>query len=65
MTPNDESRKFWIVNDNLFVTPISDILEDIKRFIVISGEIVIIDFQKFTIGEFKLLKVFFSKKYEL
>lgn len=50
-TTNNQSIKFWIVNDNLFITPISDILKDIRLFVAVSDEIVIIDFHKFPIGE--------------
>lgn len=47
----DTQSKFWIVNDNLFVTPITDILDDVRRFITVSDEIVIMDFHKFPIGD--------------
>ncbi|KAG4079735.1 hypothetical protein HA402_014866 [Bradysia odoriphaga] len=46
----DQPVKFWAVNENLFITPISVIIGDIRRFISLANQIVIIDFNAFPIG---------------
>ncbi|KAJ6642033.1 hypothetical protein Bhyg_06979 [Pseudolycoriella hygida] len=45
----NQANKFWVVNDNLFITPISYILEDVKKFVLLSQELVIIEFHQFPI----------------
>lgn len=42
---------YWIVNENLFITPLTQILKDVRLFIQRSNDIVIIDFGDFPIGE--------------
>ncbi|XP_055686729.1 uncharacterized protein LOC129792051 [Lutzomyia longipalpis] len=48
---NEKTReKFWIVADNIIVSPLDKLLEDVKRFIEVSGEVVILDFRDFPLG---------------
>lgn len=42
---------FWIVNENLFIAPLTQILKDVRLFVERSNDIVIIDFGDFAIGE--------------
>uniref|UniRef100_A0A1B0B8W0 Phosphatidylinositol-specific phospholipase C X domain-containing protein n=1 Tax=Glossina palpalis gambiensis TaxID=67801 RepID=A0A1B0B8W0_9MUSC len=44
---------FWIVNENMFINQLRYILKDIRRFVNISGEVVIIDFSSFPVGFYK------------
>uniref|UniRef100_A0A1A9WD25 Phosphatidylinositol-specific phospholipase C X domain-containing protein n=1 Tax=Glossina brevipalpis TaxID=37001 RepID=A0A1A9WD25_9MUSC len=44
---------FWIVNENMFINQLRYIFKDIRRFVNISGEVVIIDFSSFPIGFYK------------
>lgn len=41
---------FWVVNENMFINQLRYILKDIRRFVNISGEVVIIDFSSFPVG---------------
>lgn len=47
--PTDQEN-FWIVNDSLFVSPLIPILRDIRKFAILSGEAIVIDFGDFPIG---------------
>lgn len=47
------SRNFWIMNDNIRIAFIQTILHDIRRFVILSGEVVIIGFNKFPLGMYK------------
>lgn len=49
-TNHQDSRNFWIVNDNIFIASLTPILKDIRRFAVVSGEIIVLDFNQFPIG---------------
>ncbi|XP_073843071.1 uncharacterized protein [Musca autumnalis] len=42
--------KFWIVNENMFINQLRYILKDVRKFVALSGEIVILDFSSFPIG---------------
>lgn len=48
-TQNPEN--FWIVNENMFINQLRFILKDVRRFVTISGEVVILDFSSFPIGK--------------
>ncbi|TMW43162.1 hypothetical protein DOY81_011759, partial [Sarcophaga bullata] len=50
-TQNPEN--FWIVNENMFINQLRFILKDVRRFVTISGEVVILDFSSFPIGFYK------------
>lgn len=52
-----QPEKFWAVNENLFITPISVIIADLRRFISLADQVVIIDFNAFPIGESTMLSV--------
>ena len=60
---NEESliEHFWIMNDDLKVTLLRPILEDIKKFVEMSGEIVLLDFKKLESGKLCNLKKVFKK----
>lgn len=46
----DIKGRFWVFNGEHEITPIFPILEDIRQFVEISREIVILDFRNFTYG---------------
>ncbi|XP_055372978.1 uncharacterized protein LOC129606608 [Condylostylus longicornis] len=46
----EETNDFWIVNENMMITPLQPVLDDVKHFVKVSGEIVIVDFTSFPIG---------------
>ena len=48
-TQNPEN--FWIVNENMFINQLRFILKDVRKFVTISGEVVILDFSSFPIGK--------------
>lgn len=48
--PHNETKHFWVVNDSVFVTPLASILSDIRQFVRISGEMVIMDIREFPFG---------------
>lgn len=43
-------KNFWIVNDSFFISSFLPILKDIRRFVLMSGETVVIDIGHFPIG---------------
>lgn len=45
--------KFWIVNENMFINQLRYILKDVRKFVTLTGEIVILDFSSFPIGKQK------------
>lgn len=49
--PHNETKHFWVVNDSIFVTPLTSILSDIREFVRISGEMVIMDIHEFPFGK--------------
>lgn len=49
--PHNETKHFWVVNDSVFVIPLTSILSDIRDFIRISGEMVIMDIREFPFGK--------------
>lgn len=53
--PHNETKHFWVVNDSIFVTPLTSILSDIREFVRISGEMVIMDIREFPFGKIPLL----------
>lgn len=53
-TQNPEN--FWIVNENMFINQLRFVLKDVRRFVTISGEVVILDFSSFPIGNFITMK---------
>lgn len=42
--------KFWIISDSLPVTKLENIMMDIRKFIIYSGEIVLLNFREFSFG---------------
>ncbi|XP_013107454.2 uncharacterized protein LOC106087092 [Stomoxys calcitrans] len=46
-------EKFWIVNENMFINQLRFILKDVRKFVALSGEVVILDFSSFPIGFYK------------
>ncbi|XP_030372967.1 uncharacterized protein LOC115622961 [Scaptodrosophila lebanonensis] len=48
-----DAENFWIVNENMYINPLTGVLRDVKRFVHRSGEMVIIDFSSFPIGFYK------------
>lgn len=44
-TPN-----LWIINENLFVAPLLSVLEEIRLFVTLSKEVVVVNFVNFPIG---------------
>ncbi|XP_053955767.1 uncharacterized protein LOC128861561 [Anastrepha ludens] len=44
---------FYIVNENKFVQPLRNVLKDVRRFVKLSHEVVILDFSCFPIGFYK------------
>ncbi|XP_037935231.1 uncharacterized protein LOC119669421 [Teleopsis dalmanni] len=51
-TNSSISEEFWIVNENMYVRPLRDVLNDVRKFVKLSGEVVILDFSSFPIGFF-------------
>lgn len=62
-TQNPEN--YWIVNENKFINQLRFILKDVREFVNISGEVVILDFSSFPIGTEKcyFLKIFSQKNH--
>ncbi|XP_037818231.1 uncharacterized protein LOC119608056 [Lucilia sericata] len=46
-------ENFWIVNENMFINQLRFVLKDVRKFVTISGEVVILDFSSFPIGFYK------------
>jgi hypothetical protein len=46
----DKHAKFWVFNHNHEILPIFPILEDVRKFVELSDEIVILDFNNFAYG---------------
>ncbi|XP_059613418.1 uncharacterized protein LOC132259703 [Phlebotomus argentipes] len=44
------SGKFWVVADNIMVSPLEKLLQDVRRFVQQTGEVVILDFGDFPLG---------------
>lgn len=47
---SSESLEFWAVHENLFLTPLPEMLRDIQQFVRLTGELVLVDFREFPIG---------------
>lgn len=43
---------FWIINENLLIAPLLPVLKEIRSFVMLAKETVIIDFGDFPIGDF-------------
>ncbi|GAB0098208.1 uncharacterized protein DMENIID0001_139190 [Sergentomyia squamirostris] len=43
-------QKFWIVADNIMVSPLHKLLQDVRHFVQITKEVVILDFGDFPLG---------------
>lgn len=43
-------KNFWIVNDSFFISSFVPILKDIRKFVLLSGETVVVDIGDFPIG---------------
>ncbi|CAD7003912.1 unnamed protein product [Ceratitis capitata] len=50
---SNNADNFYIVNENKLVRPLRSVLRDIKRFVQLSHEVVILDFSSFPIGFYK------------
>ncbi|XP_028895405.2 uncharacterized protein LOC105211107 [Zeugodacus cucurbitae] len=50
---SNNADNFCIVNENKLVRPLRGILKDVKRFVKLSHEVVILDFSSFPIGFYK------------
>lgn len=48
--PHNETKHLWVVNDSLFIIPLIHVLQDIRKFIRVSGEAVIMDIRHFPTG---------------
>lgn len=48
---NENPENFWIVNENMFINQLRFILKDVRKFVSLSGEVVILDFSSFPIGK--------------
>lgn len=65
---NSQMNNLWIVNENLFVAPLLPLLEEIRLFVKLSKEVVIVNFADFPIGFFFLVfflsssSIFFIQK---
>uniref|UniRef100_A0A4Y0BRQ5 Phosphatidylinositol-specific phospholipase C X domain-containing protein n=1 Tax=Anopheles funestus TaxID=62324 RepID=A0A4Y0BRQ5_ANOFN len=44
------TRNFWIMNEHFRVTSLGPILQDIRRFVILSEETVFLDFRRFPLG---------------
>lgn len=44
------SDDLWITNENLFVSPLMPILKDIRHFVKLTKEAVVVHFNNFPIG---------------
>ncbi|XP_055704558.1 uncharacterized protein LOC129802616 [Phlebotomus papatasi] len=44
------NERFWIVADNVLVSPIEKLLQDVQKFVQTTGEVVILDFGAFPLG---------------
>uniref|UniRef100_A0A8W7K984 Phosphatidylinositol-specific phospholipase C X domain-containing protein n=2 Tax=Anopheles albimanus TaxID=7167 RepID=A0A8W7K984_ANOAL len=44
------TRNFWIMNEHFRVAPLLPILQDIRRFVILSEETVFLDFRRFPLG---------------
>lgn len=56
----NESDNFWVVNENMFINPVIDVLRDVRRFVELSNEIVVLDFSSFPIGFYKHPEIYSS-----
>ncbi|XP_023169879.1 uncharacterized protein LOC111598719 [Drosophila hydei] len=57
---SSESDNFWVVNENMFINPLIDIIRDVRRFVELSDEIVVLDFSSFPIGFYKHPEIYSS-----
>lgn len=48
---NDTTRNFWVMSENYKVARIYPMLQDIKKFVELSKEVVIVDFRGFPMGK--------------
>lgn len=51
---SNNADNFCIVNENKLVRPLKSVLKDVKRFVQLSHEVVILDFSSFPIGKFRI-----------
>ncbi|KAH8302873.1 hypothetical protein KR044_011452, partial [Drosophila immigrans] len=52
--------EFWVVNEHQFVNPLTGILRDVRRFVELSKEVVVLDFSSFPLGFYKHPEVYSS-----
>lgn len=54
---HDGPNSFWLVNDSLFIASIIPFLQEIRKFAVVSGEVIIVDFSNFPLGRLRFVQV--------
>ncbi|EDW80088.1 uncharacterized protein Dwil_GK24125 [Drosophila willistoni] len=57
-TMDNGADNFWIANENMFITPLTAILRDVRQFVQRSGELIVLDFSSFPIGFYKHPEVY-------
>ncbi|KAH8371725.1 hypothetical protein KR093_008728, partial [Drosophila rubida] len=48
-----DADQFWVVNEHQFVNPLIGVLRDVRRFVELSHEVVVLDFSSFPLGFYK------------
>ncbi|EDW69471.2 uncharacterized protein [Drosophila virilis] len=57
---SSEADNFWVVNENMFINPLIDVIRDVRRFVQLSNEVVVLDFSSFPIGFYKHPEIYSS-----
>ncbi|XP_060654358.1 uncharacterized protein LOC132789992 [Drosophila nasuta] len=55
-----DADQFWVVNEHQFVNPLIGVLRDVRRFVELSKEVVVLDFSSFPLGFYKHPDVYSS-----
>ena len=56
----ESPEKFWIVHDFVRLNPLHEVVSDVRRFMSVTKEMVILDFHRFPQGSFEVISSNYS-----